>query len=80
MIQVYTEINIGSEISKSGIKLCYKIMEIIDKSISELEHLRLEGLMTIGLIAGGPEQSSPYFREVRDFFKKIRELNCRVSR
>ncbi|MBL7135254.1 MAG: YggS family pyridoxal phosphate-dependent enzyme [Candidatus Marinimicrobia bacterium] len=75
VIPVYIEINIGSEISKSGIKPDYKIIEKLAKSISELEHLRLEGLMTLGPIAGNPEQSRPYFREVRGFFEKIRGLN-----
>jgi len=75
VIPVYIEINIGSEISKSGIKPDYKIIEKLAKSISELEHLKLEGLMTLGPIAGDPEQSRPYFQEVRGFSEKIRELN-----
>ena len=75
VIPVYIEINIGSEISKSGIKPDYKIIEKLTRGISELEHLRLEGLMTIGPIAGNPEQSRPYFRKVRGFSEKIRELN-----
>ena len=75
VIPVYIEINIGSEISKSGIKPDYKIIEKLAKSILELEHLRLEGLMTLGPIAGDPEHIRPYFREVRGFFEKIRGLN-----
>ncbi|RKY52046.1 MAG: YggS family pyridoxal phosphate-dependent enzyme [Candidatus Neomarinimicrobiota bacterium] len=74
-IPVYIEINIGSEITKSGVEPDYKIIEKLAKSISELEHLRLEGLMTIGPFAGDPEQSRPYFRKVRGFSEKIRELN-----
>ena len=75
VIPVYIEINIGSEISKSGVNSDYKIIEKLARSISELGHLRLEGLMTLGPITGNPEHIRPYFREVKGFFEKIEALN-----
>jgi len=70
-VSVYIEINIGNEDSKYGIKPEYEILKKLACSIVELEHLRLEGLMTMGPRFGDPENSRPYFRKTKDFFDRI---------
>jgi pyridoxal phosphate enzyme (YggS family) len=75
LVPIYIEINIGSEITKSGVKPEYNIVENLAKEISQLKYLRLEGLMTMGPQFGNPEDSRPYFRKTKDIFDKIRTLN-----
>jgi len=80
VIPVLIEINIGSEDSKAGVKPeehepFEEYMEKLVRDISRLEHLRVEGLMTMGPRFGNPEDSRPYFRRTREIFEKIRDLN-----
>jgi len=80
VIPVLIEINIGSEFSKAGVKPeehepFEEYMEKLVRDISKLEHLRLEGLMTMGPRLGNPEDSRPYFRRTKQLFERIRELN-----
>jgi pyridoxal phosphate enzyme (YggS family) len=80
IVAVFIEINIGSEDSKAGIRPDEHepFEEYIEKLItgmSEFEHLRIEGLMTMGPRFGNPEDVRPYFRRTRKIFEKIRELH-----
>jgi len=79
VIPVYLEINIGNEDSKDGIKPeehepFEEFMEHAAEEIAQLEHLRLEGIMTMGPRFGDPEKSRPYFRRTRKIFENIRNL------
>jgi pyridoxal phosphate enzyme (YggS family) len=76
---IYIEINIGSEDSKAGIKPVEhepfdEYVEILVRDISRLEHIRLEGLMTMGPRFGNPEDVRPYFRRTKKIFEKIKTL------
>ncbi len=78
-IPVFIEINIGSEYSKTGISPAdhepfEEYMEQCAREISRLEHVRLEGLMTMGPRVGNPEESRPYFRRVKKIFDRIAAL------
>jgi len=80
MIPVYIEINIGSEFSKAGIKPAEhepfdEYMERLVEDMSKLEHLRIEGLMTMGPRFGAPENVRPYFKRTRKIFENIKELD-----
>jgi len=80
IVPVYIEINIGSEDSKAGIKPAEhepfdEYIEKLIRDVSELEHIRLEGLMTMGPRFGNPEDVRPYFRRTRRIFEKIKGLN-----
>jgi len=80
IVPVYIEINIGSEFSKAGIKPAEhepfdEYMEKLAEDISALNHLRLEGLMTMGPRFGNPEDVRPYFRRTRRIFERIKGLN-----
>ncbi|MFO8235859.1 MAG: YggS family pyridoxal phosphate-dependent enzyme [Bacteroidales bacterium] len=79
-IPVFIEINIGNEDSKSGImpedhEPFEKYMEQFVRDISELEYLRLEGLMTMGPRFGDPENSRPYFKRTKQIFDTIKAMN-----
>ncbi len=76
---VFIEINIGSELSKAGIKPAEhepfdEYMERLVENMSKLEHLGIEGLMTMGPRFGDPENVRPYFKRTRNIFEKIRNL------
>ena len=75
IISVLIEINIGSEMTKAGIKPEYEAVENLVKEVSKLEHLRLEGLMTMGLRFGNSEDSRHYFKKTKDIFERIKALS-----
>ena len=80
IVPVYIEINIGNEDSKAGIKLeehepFEEYIEKLVRDMSVLNHLRLEGLMTMGPRSGNPEDVRPYFRRTRKIFERIRALD-----
>jgi hypothetical protein len=80
IMPVFVEINIGSEDSKAGIKPAEHepfeaYIEKLITDMSEFEHLRLEGLMTMGPRFGNPEDSRPYFVRMRKIFEKIKVLD-----
>jgi len=80
IVPVFIEINIGSEDSKAGIRPDdYEPFEAyikkLIKDMSKLEHLRIEGLMTMGPRFGNPEDVRPYFRRTRKIFQKIKGLD-----
>jgi len=80
IVPVFIEINIGSEESKAGIRpgehepFEAYIQKLI-KDMSELEHLSIKGLMTMGPRFGNPEDIRPYFARTRGIFDKIKELH-----
>lgn len=79
-IPVYIEINIGNEDLKAGIKPeehepFEKFMEKLIRDISKFEHLRVEGLMTMGPRFGNPEDSRPHFRRTKKIFESIKNLD-----
>ena len=79
-LPVFIEINIGNEDSKAGIKPAEhepleQYMEKLIIDVSKLEHLRVEGLMTMGPYSGDPERLRPYFARTRKIFERIKTLN-----
>ncbi len=79
-VPVFIEINIGSEDSKAGIKPAEhepfdEYMERLVEDMSKLEHLRIEGLMTMGPRFGDPENVRPYFKRTRNIFERIKNLS-----
>jgi len=80
IVPVFIEINIGGEDSKAGIKPAEhepfdEYMERLVEDVSKLEHLTIEGLMTMGPRFGNPEGVRPYFKRTRKIFERIKELN-----
>ena len=80
IMPIFIEINIGSEVSKAGLRPdehepFEEYMEKLVRNMSQLEHLRVEGLMTMGPRFGNPEDVRPYFRRTRRIFERIKELD-----
>jgi len=73
VMPVLVEINSGREKQKSGV--LPENAEQLVKEISNFQHLKVTGLMTMGPPFGNPEDSRPYFIETRKLFENIKELN-----
>jgi len=80
IMPIFIEINIGNEDSKAGLRPdehepFEDYMENLIRNMSRFEHLRVEGLMTMGPRFGNPEDVRPYFRRTRRIFERIRALD-----
>ena len=78
-IPVLLEINIGSEESKHGIKpdeheRLEKFMEQLVYDVSNLAHIHLVGLMTMGAFGANPEQFRQDFRRTKNIFDRLAKL------
>ncbi|MCP4345196.1 MAG: YggS family pyridoxal phosphate-dependent enzyme [Desulfobacterales bacterium] len=71
--QILIQINIGEEISKSGIY--EKDLVNLAKDISKLENLSVKGLMIIPPFYNEPENVRPYFSALRDLRDQIIKQN-----
>lgn len=69
VVSVLIEVNSGREESKYGIEPTEDSLEELVGKISRLEHLRLEGLMTMGPYTGDPEDARPYFKVTKELFE-----------
>lgn len=73
IMQILIEINSGEEPQKAGVlpaeagSLC--------REMSELENIRIMGLMTMGPFGGDPEHARPYFQKTKEIFEEIKALN-----
>lgn len=72
-ISVLVEINSGREANKTGV-FPEDAEEFLEK-LSTLEHLRIEGLMTMGPRFGNPEDSRPFFVTTRNLFDHFSAQN-----
>jgi len=73
VMPILIEINSGEESQKSGI-VPGEAAALI-REMSALENLRIMGLMTMGPLAGDPEDSRPYFRKTREVFDEVKGMN-----
>ena len=70
---ILVEINSGRESNKTGVPP-NDVDELVQQ-ISTLEHLHVEGLMTMGPRFGNPEDSRPYFQATREAFERLAAKN-----
>jgi len=70
-VRTLIEVNLGDEQSKSGIGQD-KVLELV-KRVSELSHLRVEGLMAVPPFKENPEEIRPYFCALKELQV---ELQC----
>lgn len=66
---VLIEINSGRERNKTGV--FPEAAEALIKKVSDLSHLKLQGLMTMAPFFDDPEKARPYFKSTRLLFDKI---------
>ncbi len=75
---VLIQVNISREESKSGVAT--EQIEPLVREVAVLEHLELQGLMTMPPFFDQPERTRPYFRELAELARRIESLNIpRVS-
>jgi pyridoxal phosphate enzyme (YggS family) len=67
---VLIEVNSGREEAKAGVGP--EEIDALADHIAALEHLALEGLMTMGPASSDPEELRPYFRATRRAFDRLR--------
>jgi len=73
VMPILVEINSGREGSKTGV-----MPEEVDDFVLRLiwlEHLHVQGLMTMGPRFGDPEKARPYFRATRTAFERLTALD-----
>ena len=70
---VLVQVNIAREVQKAGVDEA----ELIDflKKCAALPGLRVQGLMAIMPIADDPEDVRPYFRRMRGWFERLRDMD-----
>jgi pyridoxal phosphate enzyme (YggS family) len=69
VMPVLVEINSGREPAKTGL-LPQDVDDFVCR-LSDLQHLRVQGLMTMGPRFGDPERARPYFRATRAAFERL---------
>jgi len=70
---VLVEVNIGREASKTGV-LPEEVDDLV-RRLSDLKHIRVQGLMTMGPRFGDPEDARPYFRATKEAFDRLAKAN-----
>jgi pyridoxal phosphate enzyme (YggS family) len=70
IMAVLIEINSGREPQKFGV--IPEEAEDLILQISGLQNIRVHGLMTMGPLAGDPEDARPYFIETRTLFERLK--------
>lgn len=73
VMPVLVEINSGQEASKTGV-LPNDVDDLVGR-LSELGHIRVQGLMTMGPRFGDPEEARPYFQATREAFERLSARN-----
>jgi pyridoxal phosphate enzyme (YggS family) len=68
-LPVLIEVNLGGELSKSGINP--ERLEGLVQSVKNYERLNLRGLMTIPPFLENPDEVRPYFRKLRQFAERF---------
>ena len=71
VIPILIEINSGREPQKAGV-MPEDAVDLI-KEIAVFPNLSIQGLMTMGPLAGDPEDARPYFVETRKLFDQLKE-------
>ena len=73
VMPVLVQVNIAKEPQKAGID--EELLEAFIRRAAEMPGLRVEGLMAIMPIADDPEAVRPYFRRMREWFDRLRDMD-----
>ena len=73
VMPVLIEINSGREASKTGV-MPEEVDDLVQR-LSDLQHIRVQGLMTMGPRFGDPEAARPFFQATRAAFERLSALN-----
>jgi pyridoxal phosphate enzyme (YggS family) len=69
-VRALVEVNLAGEASKSGIAK-ERVASLLDAIVS-LQHLKIEGLMTVPPMSDDPESTRPYFRMLAELNRKLK--------
>ena len=72
IMPILIEINSGEETQKAGV-MPNEAVSLI-KEIASLGNIRIMGLMTMGPLAGNPEEARTYFQKTRTLFDEIQTM------
>ena len=72
VMPVLVQVNIAREPQKAGID--EEALLPFLRGLSEMQGLRVEGLMAIMPIADDPEDVRPFFRRMREWFDRLRDM------
>ena len=72
-MSVLIEVNSGREPQKSGV--LPEEAERLIRDLSEISHIQVLGLMTMGPRFGDPELARPYFQETKRLFDRLSQLD-----
>jgi len=72
-MKILIEVSTGGEITKSGAPMA-EVPGLI-RSLSSLEYLSIQGLMTMAPWFDNPEDARPYFRMLRELRDEIVRVN-----
>lgn len=72
VMPVLIEVNSGSEANKSGV-LPHEV-ETLARQIAALEHVRVQGLMTMGPAVDDPQDLRPCFRLTKTIFDRLSQV------
>jgi len=70
---ILIQVNVAQEESKYGLET-EDVMDMV-RSIHQLEHLKIEGLMTIAPFVDNPEENRPIFKALYQLSVDIKEQN-----
>ena len=68
-IDILIEVNTSGEITKFGAPI--EAVRQLVRLVSELQNVKVKGLMTVGLLTDDPEKARPSFRMIRDLKEDI---------
>jgi pyridoxal phosphate enzyme (YggS family) len=74
VVPVYIEVNSAAEESKSGAAPDFETLARLARGVCVLEHVRLEGLMTMGPLSAEDDSIRAAFRKTRQLFDRLRAL------
>lgn len=74
-ISILIEVNIGGEAAKSGLPPDSDELEKLLQAAPRLQHLVIDGLMTVPPFTEDPEQARPFFRQLRELRDAISARN-----
>lgn len=79
-IDILLELNIGNELSKSGLTPDIDRVCACATAVCSLPHLRLRGIMTMGPFTRDAESTRPYFRDTRRVFDALAGMDLPRAR
>ena len=72
-MEVLIEVNSGEEPQKAGV-MPDEVTSLV-KEISQLDNIKVMGLMTMGPFTGDPEDARPYFQKTRAIFEELKGMD-----